>query len=130
MHRDVRINLGNLMLALSEISDIANPLIAQHQQRVAFLALEIAKAAGTSRQLTENIFAASLLHDIGALSVEEKTAIHSFETVDPEPHCIRGAILLANTPWFKEIAPVIRYHHTPWRNRRQPLTEAALPRYY
>jgi HD-GYP domain-containing protein (c-di-GMP phosphodiesterase class II) len=123
MRRDVAINLGNLMLALSEISDMANPLIAQHQQRVAFIALELARACGADRQMKENIFAAALVHDIGAFSVEEKTAVHNFETLDPEPHCIRGAIVLADTPWFKTIAPIVRYHHTPWANRRQPVAE-------
>jgi HD-GYP domain-containing protein (c-di-GMP phosphodiesterase class II) len=123
MRRDMAINLGNLMLSLSEISDMANPLIAQHQQRVAFIALELARAGGASRRYTEDIFAAALVHDIGALSVEEKAAIHNFESLDPEPHCIRGAILLANTPWLKSIAPVVRYHHTLRENRRQPLPE-------
>lgn len=123
LRRDMAINLGNLMLSLSEISDIANPLIAQHQQRVAFIALKLARACGADRQMTENIFAAALVHDIGALSLEEKAAVHNFETIDPEPHCIRGAILLADTPWFKTIAPIVRYHHTPRKNRGQPVAE-------
>jgi HD-like signal output (HDOD) protein len=84
MRRDIAINLGNLMLSLSKISDMANPLIAQHQQRVALIALEMARACGADRQMKENIFAAALVHDIGAFSVEEKTAVHNFETIDPD----------------------------------------------
>jgi HD-GYP domain-containing protein (c-di-GMP phosphodiesterase class II) len=112
---DLTIDLNQLMLALSDLADLANPVIAQHQQRTAMIAGELAKAAGVSPRLTANIYAAALLHDLGALSVEEKTAVHRFEAIDPETHCIRGSILLANTPWFKQLASIVRHHHTPWR---------------
>jgi HD-GYP domain-containing protein (c-di-GMP phosphodiesterase class II) len=120
---DLTIDLNQLMLALSDLADLANPVIAQHQQRTAMIAGELAKAAGVSPRLTANIYAAALLHDLGALSVEEKTAVHRFEAIDPETHCIRGSILLANTSWFKQLAPIVRYHHTPWRKCQDALAE-------
>lgn len=108
------VNFGNLLLALSDISDIANPLIAQHQQRTAFIALRIARIAGIDLTKTKDIFTAALLHDIGALSVEEKLAIHNFEEINPDLHCICGEVLLKDTPCFKKIAPMVRNHHAPW----------------
>ena len=72
MQRKVLVNLGNLLLSLSEMVDLANPLIVQHQQRTAFIAWEIAKTAGLCDDIIENIFMSALLHDIGAISVEEK----------------------------------------------------------
>lgn len=121
MHLRTPINLGNLLLSLSEITDIT-PAIAHHQLRTAFIALKISKAAGLGRTLTEDIFAASLLHDIGALTVEEKIALHQSEEVDPDPHCIRGSILLGKTAWFSSLAPIVRFHHTPWTDWKQPIT--------
>jgi len=42
LNRQLFENLNNLLLSLSEVVDLANPSIAQHQQRTAFIALEIA----------------------------------------------------------------------------------------
>lgn len=103
MQRQISVNLGNLLLSLSEITDIANPSIAQHQQKTAFIAMEIAKYAGVDADLLENIFTAALLHDIGAISIEEKLAIHSsVEPMDYTLHCVRGELLLEQTPWRKK----------------------------
>ena len=114
MQRQLSINLGNILLSLSEITDMANPTIAQHQQRTSYIALEIAKCANANIELSENIFSAALLHDIGALSVEEKMLVHNFETTNYELHCIRGEILLEQIPWFQKVAKIIRHHHTRW----------------
>lgn len=111
MQRQTTVNLGNFLLSLSEITDLANPLIAQHQQRTAFIALEIVKCSDVSSELRENIFTASLLHDVGAISIEEKLAIHSFESVDYDLHCMRGELLLEQTPWLNKISKIVRNHH-------------------
>jgi len=116
MQRHISVNLGNILLSLSEITDIANPSIAQHQQRAAFIALEITKDSGVASEIMENIFTASLLHDIGAISIEEKTAIHNFETENYNLHCIRGELLLEKTPWLKKISKIVRHHHRNWKD--------------
>jgi len=69
MKRQLSVNLGNLLLSLSEVSDLANPLVAQHQHRVAFIALELARYANLESEIIENIFTAALLHDIGAVTM-------------------------------------------------------------
>ncbi|MDP2682511.1 MAG: HD domain-containing protein [Deltaproteobacteria bacterium] len=116
MQRQISVNLGNILLSLSEIMDIANPSIAQHQQRTAFIALEITKDSAVGSEIMENIFTASLLHDIGAISIEEKIAIHNFETEDNTLHCIRGELLLEKTPWLKKISKIVRHHHRNWKD--------------
>ena len=72
MQRRITVNLGNLTLSLSDAMDLASPSLAQHQQRTAFVVWELGKAAGLSDEMLENNFIAALLHDIGALSLEEK----------------------------------------------------------
>ncbi len=61
-----------------------------------------------------DIFTASLLHDIGAITVEEKLLIHSFETTDMDIHCRRGEILLKRIPRFDSISGMVRHHHREW----------------
>ena len=102
MKRQLSVNLDNLLLSLSEVTDLANPLIAQHQYRTAFIALEVAKNANLEPEITENIFTAALLHDIGAITVEEKIAVHNFEEVNENIHTIRGELLLEQIPWLRK----------------------------
>ena len=114
MKRELSVNLDNLLLSLSEVVDLANPSIAQHQQRTAFIALEIDKHAKLEPEIIENIFAAALLHDIGAITVEEKIAIHNFEVKDTDIHTIRGQVLLEQMPWLKKLSKIVRNHHRSW----------------
>ncbi len=81
MERGVSVNLGNFLLSLSDAMDLASPEMAQHQQRTAFIAWEITKTAGLSEKMTEDIFVAALLHDIGFFRVEEKLAFIRFDGV-------------------------------------------------
>jgi HD-GYP domain-containing protein (c-di-GMP phosphodiesterase class II) len=114
MKRQITVNLGNLLLSLSEITDLMNPVVSQHQQKTAFIAVEIAKAFGVNADTLEEIFIASLFHDIGAITVEEKLAVHQGINVNLDIHCIKGEILLSQTPWFQKIAKTVRYHHRNW----------------
>ena len=114
MKRELSVNLDNLLLSLSEVVDLANPSIAQHQQRTAFIALEVAKRAKIEPEIIENIFAAALLHDIGAITVEEKLAIHNFEVEDTDIHSIRGQVLLEQMPWLNKLSGIVRNHHRNW----------------
>jgi HD-GYP domain-containing protein (c-di-GMP phosphodiesterase class II) len=108
------INLGDLLLSLSGAVDLASPEISSHQQRTAFIAWKICEAATLPEDLTKDIFTASLLHDVGAITVEEKLLIHSFETTDMDIHCRRGEILLKRIPRFDSISGMVRYHHREW----------------
>ena len=114
MKNRLSVNLGNLLLSLSEIPDISNHNISQHQHRVAYIALEISICANLSQATIENIFTAALLHDIGAISEEEKISIHNFECINNSIHTIRGELLLEEIPWLKKISKIVRNHHRNW----------------
>jgi len=122
--RNITVNLGNLVLSLSDAMDLASPLLIQHQQRTAFTVWEMGKAAGFSGETLEQLFIAALLHNIGAFSLEDKISIRNswFEDFeDIEEHCIRGELLLYNIPWLKDSAKIIRYHHREWRHWDEPI---------
>ncbi|MDI6604551.1 MAG: HD domain-containing protein [Thermoanaerobacteraceae bacterium] len=116
MRKKLSVNQGNLLLSMSEILDIANPSFAQHQQRTAFIAFEIAKYANLKQETIEDIFAAALLHDIGAISVEEKVALQNFESSNEYIHTIRGEMLIEQAPCLKKLSKIIRNHHRKWRD--------------
>jgi HD-GYP domain-containing protein (c-di-GMP phosphodiesterase class II) len=116
MQRNITVNLGNLVLSLSDAMDLASPLLIQHQQRTAFVAWKMGKAANLSSERLEKIFIAALLHDIGAFSLEEKISLRNYEVENLEEHCIRGELLLNKIAWLKDPAKIIRLHHKEWRH--------------
>ena len=114
------VNLGNLVLSISDALDLASPSLAMHQQRVAFIAWELARQANLDKNRTERLFLASLLHDIGALSIEDKQTLHDNETSRVEEHCIRGSNLFKSNPWLADSAALVRFHHREWKTWEKP----------
>ena len=86
MYQDFTVNLGNLLLSISDAMDLAAPDISSHQLRTGYTAWRMAQAAGLAADEVERIFVAALMHDVGALSLEEKQRIHRFDD-DLDPHC-------------------------------------------
>jgi HD-GYP domain-containing protein (c-di-GMP phosphodiesterase class II) len=116
MQRNITVNLGNLVLSLSDAMDLASPLLIQHQQRTALVVWKMGKVANFTSERLEKIFIAALLHDIGAFSLEEKISLRNYEVENLEEHSIRGELLLNNIPWLKDSARIIRFHHKEWQH--------------
>jgi len=107
-------NLGNVLLSLSDAIDLADPAISMHQLRTAYIAWKLSESLSLSTDQVSNIFIASLLHDAGAITSEEKLALHRFEEVHVQLHCIKGELLLGRLPEFAPLGKYIRHHHTEW----------------
>jgi len=122
MNYDLSVNLGNLLLSLSDAMDLVSPALAQHQQRTAFIVWEMGKTAKLPKTSIERLFLAALLHDIGALSPEEKLSLHAFEADSPAVHCVRGEALYNQVPWLKPSAAIVRHHHRNWQDWDEPIT--------
>ena len=120
MYPKISVNLGNLVLSLSDALDLAFSSLAMHQQRTAFIVWELGKRAKLEEKRIENVFIAGLLHDIGALSIEEKKSLHDNETTEVEQHCIRGHNLFKSNPWLAPCADLVRYHHRDWVMWEEP----------
>lgn len=67
-----KVNLTSLLLSLSESIDMVNQNSPQHQLRTAFIGLKLARHLNLDEVTIENIFMASLLHDIGKKNSFEK----------------------------------------------------------
>lgn len=120
MYNPISIKLLDFLLSLSESLDLFNPLLAQHQIRTAFIAWKIGNEYGLEPLDLENIITAALLHDIGALTPEDKVALHESEyDKDIHQHCIIGEKLLGQSSLFEIPAKIIRYHHTSYRDWEQ-----------
>jgi len=114
MLKEFSVNFGNFLLSLSDAVDLANPQIASHQIKTAFIAWQIGKNASLSNKRIINLFIASLFHDIGALSLEDKIKIHKFEKVDTETHCLLGEAFFESSNLLAPAKKIVRYHHKAW----------------
>jgi len=113
----------NILLSLSDAMDLAGPELVNHQLRTAYIAWEMVQAASLSDADKEQIFYAALLHDIGAISVEEKYAILASRAEEIEEHCARGELLLSKLPWLSDAAVIVGRHHREWRDFHQPIDD-------
>lgn len=112
MWRYLSVNVGDLLFSVSEAMDLADPSLTDHQLRTACIAWQMARHANMYASDLDALFVAAMLHDIGALSPEEKLGIHTFEDLLPEPHCVRGEKLFEEAFWLAPSAPVERWHQT------------------
>lgn len=115
MFKKTTINLGNLILSLSKALDLADIRIMEHSQRVAYIALKIADYTGLEEKDRDNLFLASLLHDIGISSSHLKLEARRLDI--PEElleHCVKGRRMLECFPPLTELGDIIYHHHDKW----------------
>jgi HD-GYP domain-containing protein (c-di-GMP phosphodiesterase class II) len=99
------------MLSLSDALDLACPNLNQHQLRTAYIAWQLSEFSDLESQDRIDLMFASVIHDIGALSPEDKMDIMNVET-NKELHCILGEKLLSKVSFAQRASKIIRYHHT------------------
>ena len=109
-----KIDAGAFALSFSHALDLAEPSLARHQERVAYIVWRMGIEGKVPYKLMEKFFTAALFHDIGALSLREKKALKNFEIDDEDEHCQRGYRLLNTNFWLTKIAYIVRHHHSWW----------------
>lgn len=127
MWRNLTVNLADLLFSVSEAMDLSDASLVDHQVRTAYVCSEMAYAAELDYGQSERLFVAALLHDIGALSPEEKLGAHIDEDLRPEPHCQRGGKLFREAFWLEPSAAIVDWHHTTMeahRNAGRSVAEA------
>lgn len=121
MNHESQVPLLDLACCLSNAVDLMNPEIAGHQKRVAIIAYHIGSEMKLSDDELFDLTVAGLLHDIGALSLREKTAASlsfefDFESTDPHRHAHLGALILRKVRSLSRVAFIVRYHHAFWND--------------
>ncbi|AMV72805.1 HD domain-containing protein [Desulfuromonas carbonis] len=112
--QEIRIPLADLIACLSDVIDLINPELVDHHKRVAYIACAIAREMGLGEEASTELLVAGKLHDIGALSLQERLRLLSFETESAQRHAEVGYLLLRDFAPFGAVAEIIRGHHERW----------------
>jgi putative nucleotidyltransferase with HDIG domain len=92
-------------------SEMREPNLEGHSERVSNYSTAIATQMKFSKQEISRIQLAALLHDVGKIA----TKLEDMPGIDPdkrkEEHVVLGEKLLSNLPGFEDIVQVVKMHH-------------------
>ena len=114
-----QVPLHRLVLSLSEALDFVHPKVADHQQRVAYIATRLGRRMGLTGKALVDLFHAAALHDIGLINRDNRIKLlHLGQLEAVHWHAEAGYELLKANPLFSRPAEILRYHHVPWEDGR------------
>jgi len=116
------IDVTELLLAISSMDSLSDPILATHTRRTAFIAYSIAKELGLQKKDLRGVLIAGLLHDIGLPVSHSSACVAAVKDLDHGEECEEiyfhtelGYKLLNKFSDLKNVAEIVRYHHHPYR---------------
>jgi PAS domain S-box-containing protein/putative nucleotidyltransferase with HDIG domain len=114
--KDLRETLDGTVHALSIVTEKRDLYTAGHQQRVANLAVEIAREMDLNQDAIDTINVAGILHDIGKINLPAEILTKPAKLTDLEmalikTHSFSGYEIIKNIPFKTDIASIILQHH-------------------
>ncbi len=96
-----------------------------HSERVAFYAQEIGRSFRVSDKELELLEIGGIFHDVGKIGTADDILLKNDKLNDMEyqeikKHPIKGAHILSAVSMFKDVVPLVRYHHERIDGRGYP----------
>ncbi len=112
--------------ALARTVDAKSKWTAGHSERVADLAVQIARAMGFRTEEMSKLHRAGLLHDIGKIGIPIKLLDKPGELTDEEYDVIKthpaiGGKILEPIEVYRDIIPLVEQHHEQYDGKGYPL---------
>lgn len=115
--KDIRLLYLSTIRVFCNFLDLRSPALAAHSRRVADLSRILAQQLGLDENEVQQIYIASLLHDIGKIGLPDRTLFTPFSSLDGDAqasllkHPIRAQTVFLNLPDMSEVSTIIRHHH-------------------
>lgn len=106
-----KLSLKELAVPIIKAIDSCNYLLKSHHRRTAVIAYHIGKKMGLEHDQLFTLVISAAVHDVGALSVQERDLLVREDVQNPRPHCDMGSKMLSSFAPFAEVARVIKHHH-------------------
>lgn len=113
---DYNISIFNIATSIGKIADLVDFQLTGHHRRVAYIAGRITEELQFSEEEQDEVILAALVHDIGALSTQERVEILDFKSEDRSGHAENGYKLLRLFNPATEIAEIVKNHHMSWED--------------
>ncbi len=115
----------NSIQTLVTAVDLKDRYTGGHSAEVSRLAVHLAKRIGLSRQETEHVRVAALLHDIGKIGISDNILLKPHRLSSNELDQIRkhpemGVLILKYSKDFKKVLPIVLHHHEKWDGSGYP----------
>lgn len=123
-----------MLEALTAAIDAKDRYTCGHSERVAHLAVQLARAVGLDDESIERVRITGLVHDIGKIGVPESVLTkpgrlteEEFELIKRHPEI--GVRILRDIPQMSDVLPGVLHHHERWDGRGYPygLSGDAIP---
>ncbi|WP_027892324.1 HD domain-containing phosphohydrolase [Calidithermus chliarophilus] len=111
---------------LVQALDAKDTFTRLHSERVAAIATDLARAKGLDEADRRKIAYGARIHDIGKVGIPDDVLLKPIRLTSQEfelikSHTTRGAeILKPAARYFKEVLPIVLYHHERWDGRGYP----------
>ena len=126
--------LADVVRALTSAIDAKDRYTCGHSDRVARIAVRLARELDCSAKDLHTIYMAGLLHDIGKIGISDAVlqkpgALTNEEYEHIKEHPQLGFNILEDIPQFKDVLPTVLHHHESWDGSGYPhgLTEDSIP---
>lgn len=117
--------LASVVRALSSAIDAKDPYTCGHSDRVARIAVRLARELQCSDDMLQTIYMAGLLHDIGKIGINEsvlrkpgKLTPEEYEHIKQHPEL--GYRILADIRQLQDVLPAVLHHHEQWDGQGYP----------
>jgi HD-GYP domain-containing protein (c-di-GMP phosphodiesterase class II) len=111
----ISVSLFDMLSSLSAALDLIDFELIDHHNRVCYIATKLATHLRFSTEEINEIYMAALMHDIGAITFQDRLKLTDFEVKNAHLHGELGALLLSRFEPFQSFAPLVRFHHVPWK---------------
>lgn len=111
MIKEPRLTLFDLVICLSDAADLVCPALVNHHKQVAYIASCIGAEMGLEEETQKDLVLAGAVHDIGALSLNERIETLAFEENPLSGHAEVGYSLLQLFKPLERVAKIVKWHH-------------------
>jgi diguanylate cyclase (GGDEF)-like protein/PAS domain S-box-containing protein len=121
--------------AIETAAEMKDRFVRGHQERTSLWAATLAEEMGLSPQRVRNLRIASLLHDLGKITISEGILNKPGKLTEEEfakikQHAPLGAlIIISEAETLQQLAPIVHYHHERFDGKGYPdgLTQEKIP---
>jgi len=126
--------LASFIRALTSAIDAKDPYTCGHSDRVARIAVRLARELDCSPEELHTVYIGSLVHDVGKIGISDAIlrkpgalTPEEFEHIKQHPEL--GSRILADIQQLAEVLPIVLHHHEQWNGKGYPagLKEKQIP---